>query len=136
MRHGKHWIWLALLVAGSGLTCAPRDEGTRDAPPVDKPRRDKSTNLNGKDLKAAVEAALTEIKNRTLVPGQGFWTIFHAILGMGFDTELLVGKNGKRVRAIDYILDDQRDADGKEMPGRSFLITAHGADVESAFNLG
>src|SRR5262245_2478531 len=105
MTYGKQGIWLALLVAALGLTCAPKDDGPRDVASTDKDRPGKRPSFADKDLKKTVEAALTDIKGRDLVPAQGFWTIFHAILGMGFDTELVVGKNGQRVKAIDYVAD-------------------------------
>src|SRR5262245_15407877 len=127
MKHGKHWIWLALLVTALGLTCAPRGDDPPSGIKTDKPPVKELFGKN--DLKPALEAALTDVKGRTLKPDHGFWTIFHAILGMGFDTELVVGKKGERVRAIDFVADDAKDADGKEMPGRTFTTTKNGADV-------
>jgi hypothetical protein len=121
-------IGLVVLAVG-GLTCAPRD----DHPPRD----DKIVNpdggvrppfFNADDLKARIEAALAQIKKRELAPDHGFWTIFHAILGMGFDTELVVRDKGgpTRVKAIDYVFD------GKPMPGLEFLPQGkHGLDVKT-----
>src|SRR5262245_62067613 len=122
------WVWLVVLSAAWGVSCAPRGDAP---PPISQDKK-----ANGKrpvvaDLKEQVESALADIKARPLEPGHGFWTIFHAILGMGLDTELVVDhKTGERVKAIEYI------AQGKNMPGLEFRVTPEGADVESAFNKG
>jgi hypothetical protein len=120
-------LWLAAFLAVGSLTCAPRDE----KPPSDNRIANadggvRPPHFNPDDLKARIESALAQIKKRELAPDHGFWTIFHAILGMGFDTELTVNeKDGRKtVKAIDYVFD------GKPMPGLEFLITQHGLDVK------
>src|SRR5919108_337810 len=90
-------ISVAVFVILAGLTCAPRDE----TPPkgdnvvVENPGKGAEVvNVNADDLKGQIESALKQIKQRKLEPNDGFWTIFHAILGMGFDTELTLTDNG------------------------------------------
>src|SRR5438094_210353 len=121
-------IGLALFVAVAGLTCAPRDETPSKLDKLVVENGIKVPQFHPDDLKARIESALDQIKQRKLEPDDGFWTVFHAILGMGFDTELVLkDKVGhKRVKAIEYIFD------GKPMKGLEggFLINEHGLDVK------
>jgi hypothetical protein len=73
---------------------------------------------------ARVDAAIRNVSNRDLLTTNGFWTIFHGILGMGFTTTLLDPETGKKVNAIDYI------CDGGELRGLNFIQTKHGLDVQ------
>lgn len=101
-------LWFPLLVAVLSLCCAPTGEhdppdtgsgtGTRPGDPVipkavDIPR----------ELQARVEAAIHNVKSRDLRTDHGFWTIFHGILGMGPETELVDPQTRKRINALDHI---------------------------------
>jgi hypothetical protein len=55
----------------------------------------------------------------------GFWTVFHGILGLGPSAELKHPLLGFRKRAVDYI------ADGGELRGLRFIPTDTGLDVET-----
>src|SRR5262245_2718838 len=117
------WLGLAVALAALGLTCAPR--ATEDPPSP----KSLGPGVAVADLKELLEQTLKNIKDRRLVPTDGFWTIFHAILGMGLDTELIVedkgGKSERRVRAIDYI------AAGEPMSGLEFIVYPQGLDVKT-----
>src|SRR5262245_884779 len=123
-------LWLLAFLAVGSLTCAPRDE----KPPSDNRIANpdgggRPPHFHPDDLKVRyIESALAKIKQRELAPDHGFWTIFHAILGMGFDTELVVKQNGKaeKVKAIDYIFA------GKRIPGLEFQPKENGLEVKTA----
>jgi hypothetical protein len=105
-------------------TCAPqrdnssdKDETAETKPPVPD------------SLKKRIEVALKVVHDRPLSIHHNFWTVFHAILGMGFETELVeFGPNQevkKKVKAIDYI------RQGRKLSGLKFLATGSGVDVET-----
>jgi hypothetical protein len=123
----RHVLCLAVLtVMLCGLTCAPRKEDPTPTPDVG-PIPD--------GLKERLDATLKQVKRRELDPTTGFWTIFHAILGMGLDTEMIVDrKSGKRERCIDFVARGGiRPDDGKPMRGLNFIDKGElGADVETA----
>jgi hypothetical protein len=117
-------ICIALL-ALIGIACPP------PAPPVDPPKKDQGIVERplppGDDvavLKPRIEGALEKIHANELSSSDGFWTVFHGILGMGPDKTMLTdAKTGKQVKAIDYI------CDGGELPGLKFIPTDTGLDV-------
>ncbi len=76
-------------------------------------------------LKNRVEAAIDNVRERDLLMTNGFWTIFHGILGLGPSVTLLDPDTGKRVNALDYI------CDGGELRGLRFLPTRQGVDVQT-----
>src|SRR5215510_14546484 len=93
---------LFLLLALCGLHCAPtgtptpKGNGTTITPPIEPP----TSNL----LKDRIDFALQRVAERGLETTYGFWTIFHAILGLGPEKTTLVNPQTKeRVNAIDYI---------------------------------
>lgn len=121
-----------MLIAGAvvtGITCAPQADqnpkgpivlrfpdkgGKKGVPPLTVPG----------NLKDRVEEALDHVRRRDLLASHSFWTIFHAILGMGFDTELLEEK-GTRVKAIDQI------TKGASINGMEFVQMGEGLDVRT-----
>src|SRR5262249_27398504 len=96
--------------------------------------------------------AIAQVKDRPLRSDNGFWTIFHAILGLGPAVELIEidkdghpidkhtgqpikGKedqqpidyrNARRINALDHI------CAGKSVRGMTFLPTRFGLDVKTA----
>jgi hypothetical protein len=74
-------------------------------------------------LQARLEAAITQVVERDLTKSNGFWTVFHGILGLGPTITLLDMKTGKRVNALDYI------AAGNKVNGLEFIPTPEGVDV-------
>jgi hypothetical protein len=112
--------WLLLTAVVFGLTCAPQHEPTTN---------DKK---NGPEvpqaLKDRIEAALKHVRQRELLVNHSFWTVFHAILGMGFETTLTDPKTNEKHRAIDYV------RKGGPIRGMKFLPInggEHGVDVET-----
>jgi hypothetical protein len=118
---------LVLGVAGCAPTSAPKP----GVDPVDDPATDvtaeeltiKPTPLS-RDSGQRILAAIHNVRDRDLLTTNGFWTVFHGILGMGFSTTLRDARTGQKVNAIDYI------ADGGEMRGLQFIQTKHGLDVQ------
>src|ERR1043166_7740710 len=74
-------------------------------------------------LEKRIEAAINQVRGRTLEQSHGFWTIFHGILGLGPDVKMIDPKTGKLVKALDYI------RNGGEMPGLRFDVVPQGLDV-------
>ena len=83
-------------------------------------------NLAGgqESLRERLDAAILQARQRDLLTTNGFWTVFHGILGLGPSIQLLNPDSGKHVNALDYI------ADGGEIRGLRFIPTPYGLDVE------
>jgi hypothetical protein len=108
-----------------GLHCAPtgtptpKNGGSTVVAPVEPP----ASNL----LKDRIDFALQRVAERELETTYGFWTIFHAILGLGPEKTTLVNPQTKeRFNAIDYI------CKGNPVRGLRFFTTPYGLDVETA----
>ncbi len=120
---------LALAVVVLAFGCAPVD----DPEPVHRrvPREPQDSGQDNPEVKAPhslrerIEAALANVRNRDLQTTNAFWTIFHGILGSGFETTLFDPDTRERIRAIDYV------CNGGPVRGMTFLPTAHGLDVET-----
>ncbi|MFO0846247.1 MAG: hypothetical protein U0797_28355 [Gemmataceae bacterium] len=113
------WLGLPLFAAlvAVGLSCAPIEpspdgegspEGKPDAvayPVFDSPLEDKTKPLPEvpQSLQKRLEAAVNNIRARNLTFNNGFWTIFHGILGLGPGLELVDPKTKERVKALDHI---------------------------------
>ncbi len=114
--------FMALAVAAAlCASCAP--EGA----PL--PKRDKEE-AKGNDLPPPdelpkrIQVAVDMVRKRDVLTTNGFWTVFHAILGLGPRTvELLNPDTGKRVNALDYI------CNGGEVRGMRFVPSPYGVDV-------
>ena len=120
------WLGIIAVTAGLCASCAPeapplphkKDVGHQNiSPPVPVPT----------GLEARIKAAIDLVREYKVRPSDGFWTVFHAILGLGPKTvELVVDdKTGERMNALDYI------ASGREMRGLDFVSTPYGVDVLS-----
>lgn len=70
-----------------------------------------------------IEAAVENVRGRDVLTTNGFWTVFHAVLGLGPGLKLRDPDTGEHVNAVDYI------CRGGEVPGMQFLPTKHGLDV-------
>ena len=124
---------LALLVgtagAAVGISCAPVDTPASEeskVPLTDPLRQHVGPGSTQPDaLKARIDAAIEQVRRRELRTDNGFWTVFHGILGLGPSVELIHPENGQRVNALDYI------AGGGKLPGLRFIPTASGLDVET-----
>jgi hypothetical protein len=76
-------------------------------------------------LRQRVDAAIKQVRARKLRTDNGFWTVFHGILGLGPSVKLENPDTGKEVNALDYI------AGGGKLPGLRFIPTPDGLDVET-----
>jgi hypothetical protein len=138
MLRNKHLFWLTTVLAFTSISCAPHDSttppnlpsgsedagGTEIKPP--KPLPDLP-----KHLQARIDAALANVRNRSVEQDLSFWTIFHAILGIGPENTYLVDpRTQQRVKAIDYI------RQGGRIRGMEFFETPNGLDVRTMAGTG
>jgi hypothetical protein len=77
-------------------------------------------------LRKRVEAAILNVRARSLSTTNSFWTVFHGILGLGPGTELTNPETGQKVNALDHI------CSGGQLRGIRFrpMILADGRGVE------
>jgi hypothetical protein len=129
---------LLLVAAGTaltlaGVTCAPveaprapekTEPVTEPQPPTPAPPPPRTPSEND-PLRGRLEAAIKQAQNRDLLTTNGFWTIFHGILGLGPSVNLVHPETRKRVNALDYL------AAGGEVRGLRFFRTRDGLDVET-----
>jgi hypothetical protein len=107
--------WFLVAAALTGMTCAPRGDPNGFDPTKDKI----SANIQDPPpvpaaFKERIDAALDHVRRRDLLTTNGFWTVFHGILGQGFETTLLNPDSMEKVKAIDYI------CEGKPLRGLVF----------------
>ena len=107
----KTWLWLPVSAAALCiLSCVPGDrpEGSSKEPPGQLPAPSAgegsrvALSVPG-GPKARVEAAIENVRNRELSTNNGFWTVFHGILGLGPSVTLLDPETNRRVNALDHI---------------------------------
>lgn len=129
-------LLLVLVTAGLPalvLSCAPRDEQLpSDGPGIDgRPARVARRPIP-EDLNERLKYAVENVHARDLRTDNGFWTIFHGILGMGPDTTLLDARSGKKINALDYVCSGGpvRGLDFEPMPdGGVDVVTIVGSGV-------
>src|SRR5262245_24926315 len=143
----KNWLWLlaGTVLVGAGVTCAPVDDSPLDTKgPPDVPRKDQPPAEARKappgvqpglvpprqlpepsdPVQKRIELALQQARERDLTTKHGFWTVFHAILGLGPSANIVDASDGKRYNALDYI------SKGGFVRRMDFLPTPFGIDVE------
>src|SRR5947207_1884979 len=81
--------------------------------------------VGDKLLKERIETVINQVRRRELLLDNGFWTVFHGILGVGPSVTLKHPLLGIHVNAVDYI------ASGGELRGLRFIPTPYGVDVEN-----
>ena len=126
----KYLLWLPAVLAACAVSCAPVEEPPQEGPAADSAALERPTQLPrlpvvGGGLKQRVEAALEHVHRRDLLLTHAFWTVFHGILGTGFDATLLDPETGRRVNAVEHI------RTGGEVRGLQFIPTKHGLDVRT-----
>ena len=126
----KYLLWLPAALAVYAASCAPveepaLEESTNEPVTLQRPTPLPKAPVVGGGLKERVEAALENVHRRDLLTTHGFWTVFHGILGTGFDATLLDPLTGKRVNAVEHI------RSGGEVRGLQFIPTRYGLDVRS-----
>src|SRR5262249_26073153 len=104
--------WTCLLAAAAalgGATCAPvpSPPGSETPAPAhadpDVERLPMPPPAQAKGLKDRIEMAVEHVRSRDLLTTNGFWTVFHGLLGLGPSTTLLNPETHERVNALDYI---------------------------------
>ncbi|MFO0876748.1 MAG: hypothetical protein U0840_05190 [Gemmataceae bacterium] len=143
MKTLRWWIIPGLALALGILSCAPVDpvpeENSSEAPAVEAgepiPGVSPETKDAGKapaevpnSLKKRLEAAINNIRARDLTIANGFWTVFHGILGLGPGVELIDPKTKERTNALNYI------CSGGSLRGLVFKPTVLGVDVVSTMD--
>jgi hypothetical protein len=129
--HKKTLTWIALGTAaalGAGCGRLPSPEGTTE---VIRPAADTEAAEQIKVLPrpaplprlGRVEAAIRNVRERDLLTTNGFWTVFHGILGLGPAVMLVDPETGKKVNALEFI------RNGGEVRGLQFIPTKWGLDV-------
>lgn len=78
-------------------------------------------------LRGRIDQAIHVVRSRELDASHGFWTIFHGIVGLGPQVQMLDRKTGRRMRALDAIR-----LGTVEMPGLKFEDRLEGVDVLNA----
>lgn len=138
------WLVVPFLAATLGiLSCAPVEplpeetekEGAREdsgafpkpSTPEEESNRSSPAEVPN-SLKLRLEAAINNIRARDLTISNGFWTIFHGILGLGPGVELVDPKTKERTNALDYI------CSGGSLRGLVFKPTILGVDVVSTMD--
>jgi hypothetical protein len=112
-------------------SCAPHDDsplpdGVGANEPADKPEPRPEPARSRDHLRDRVDAALESVRRRQVFKEHSFWTIFHAMLGMGPEnTYLFDPKTGQKEKAIDYI------CKGGSVRGLDFYPTPDGLDVRT-----
>jgi hypothetical protein len=121
---------------GVGLACGnfscapsapPSSEGSGPAnqgPPVLATPKEKETTQAKDLLQERIEAAIAQVKARNVLTTHGFWTVFHAILGLGPELTLYNEATQERINALEYI------TRGGEMRGLRFIPSPYGLDVQ------
>jgi hypothetical protein len=130
MNRQRLWWLLALALPLVGVNCAPvddvpqpivrgraADEAENPLPPVPGVPRVLQA------LEHRVRAAIENVRRRDLLVSYSFWTVFHGILGLGLDAELVDTVQGKRFNAVEYI------RNGGKILGMEFVPTQYGLEV-------
>jgi hypothetical protein len=121
---------LGAAAAFLGMTCAPVPPPTPpatspDTPVAAAPARSVATPAPVPDpIRQRLELAIQNVRERDLLVTNGFWTIFHGILGLGPSVTLRDPVSGRKINAVDYI------CDGGELRGLAFIPTRDGLDVQ------
>jgi hypothetical protein len=128
--NAKHLVALGTCAALAlvGATCAPVEPSADTAREGTGPARvgiHETVPPSADGVRSRVEAAIEQVKKRDLLTTNGFWTVFHGILGLGPEVTLLDPMTGRRVKALDHV------CAGKELRGLQFLVTADGLDVRT-----
>src|SRR5262245_38287085 len=111
---GNKLFGIALCLAGAlcCTTCAPVDPPTQKAdaaietgPPPQTEVLPQVPTPAPAGPKHRIEAAIQNVRDRDLLLSNGFWTVFHGILGLGPTITLRNPDTGEKVNAVDYLCD-------------------------------
>lgn len=118
-------------------SCAPRSSDNTQAGIVDDEQEHQSEGqidnlplpITSSDIvRRRVEAAIENVRQRDVLVSNGFWTVFHSILGLGPTATLLDDRaesptKGQRLNALEYI------ASGGTLRGLEFRPERYGPQV-------
>ena len=131
IRATKQLLFTAVGALCSCMACAPVGDPTAEnAAPVSS-KMTAAEQLPASPVEAPdglaqrIEAAIQLVEQRDVQMSNGFWTVFHGILGMGTELTLYNPETNERVNAIDYI------CTGGQIRGMRFIPTEDGLDVQS-----
>lgn len=111
----------------------PSDECPQSLTPDERSTAESTDNLpmpvaSPDFVRRRLEAAIDHVRQRDVLVSNGFWTVFHSILGLGPSTTLLDDREdssskGQRLNAVDYI------AGGGEMRGLDFRPKKYRSEI-------
>jgi hypothetical protein len=118
-------------LALSGITCAPGGPGSLPESGDRGGTGPEAVRISGPrdmdSLKQRIEAAIDNVRQRTLQTDYGFWTIFHGILGLGPSLTLEDPDTRQKINALDFV------CSGKQVRGMYFVPQGKDAvDVDGA----
>ncbi len=82
--------------ASAEPAAAPKPAAKKELPPIPD------------GLRQRVASAITNVRERSLITDNAFWTVFHGILGLGPGVELTDPVTNRKTRALDYICEGGR----------------------------
>jgi hypothetical protein len=126
------WIHVAGCAALLLWACAPVDRSTEKQEETSKaktPVAAEKLNIPPAALpsgpRSRIEAAVQNVRERDLLTTNGFWTVFHGILGLGPGVKLTDPETHQKFNAVDYI------CNGGQLAGLEFIPTQWGLDVRT-----
>jgi len=136
----RKFSWLLVATAVAWVGCAPKytadpkhDDLTGDTTPSPQVQPDISPAPMPEGLRSRIEAAVRNVRQRDLLTTNGFWTVFHGILGLGPGVQLLDPMTREKVSALDYI------CAGRRLRGLEFVpsdLIENGLDVRTMVGSG
>ena len=118
----KRFLSATVFLACSGCAPEPADFPKKDAAP-DAPWAPIPEPADDDPFRRRLGHALDLIRRRPVLTTHSFWSIFHAILGIGPELTLTDPANGKKYLAMDFLLL------GGKPRGMGIVATPHGLDV-------
>lgn len=126
------WVrWTAAAAALAVAACAPvpapsnPNAGGPPEPAADAEQLAVLPAPEPAGARSRIQTAIDQVRRRDLLTTNGFWTVFHGILGLGPSVTLREPGTGVRINAVDYI------CGGGAIRGMEFTPTPHGLDVRS-----
>jgi hypothetical protein len=124
MRRLFAFVLVVPLAFGCAPSAPPKPRSTDPVPPPPPAAPEELPDFTDASfLKKRIASVLDDVHSRDVLTTHGFWTVFHAILGMGPDTMLTDPVTHEKVKALDRI------RSGKGIRGLEFDPKSNGVDV-------